>query len=75
MKSFTITIPDSKERLFVAWMKSISFVKKIEAIPDSDATIDIREDQKQEVRKRLKKMEDIPDNCLTWDDIEHKIKL
>jgi len=75
MKSFTITIPDSKERLFVAWMKSISFVKKIEAIPDSDATIDIREDQKQEVRKRLKKMEDIPDSCLTWDDIEHKIKL
>lgn len=75
MKSFTITIPDSKERLFVAWMKSISFVKKIEAIPDSDATIDITEDQKQEVRQRLKKMEDLPGSCITWDDIEHKIKL
>jgi hypothetical protein len=75
MKSFTITIPDSKERLFVAWMKSISFVKKIEAIPDSDTTIDITEDQKQEVKLRLKKMEDFPESSLTWDEIEQKIKL
>jgi hypothetical protein len=75
MKSFTITIPDSKERLFVAWMKSISFVKKIEAIPDTDVTVDIPEDQKQEVRRRLQKMKDLPETCLTWDEIEHKIKL
>ncbi|MDO9254634.1 MAG: hypothetical protein Q7U54_03905 [Bacteroidales bacterium] len=75
MKSFSITIPDSKERLFVAWMKSISFVKKIEAIPDSDATVVITEDQKQEVNRRLKKMENLPESSLTWDEIEHKIKL
>jgi len=75
MKSFSITIPDSKERLFVAWMKSISFVKKIEAIPDFDATVVITEDQKQEVNRRLKKMENLPESSLTWDEIEHKIKL
>ena len=34
MKNFTITIPDNKENIFIEMMKSISFVKKIEAAND-----------------------------------------
>jgi hypothetical protein len=36
MKSYTITIPNNKENYFLEMMKSISFIKKIEAIEDID---------------------------------------
>lgn len=69
MKSFNITIPDNKESLFLEWMKSISFVKKIEEVTD----VDIPEEHKQIVRQRIKKYENKPDSYLSWDDIERKI--
>jgi len=71
MKSFTITIPDDKENIFVEMMKSISFVKTIE----SDSDIAVSEEHKEIVRKRIQRMEEFPESCLTWDDIERKIKL
>jgi len=71
MKSFTITIPDDKENIFVEMMKSISFVKTIEA----DSPGDIPEEQQEIVRRRIKQMEEYPDSCLSWEDIERKIKL
>ena len=71
MKSFTITIPDDKENIFVEMMKSISFVKTIEA----DSPGDIPEEQKEIVRRRIKQMEECPDSCLSWEDLERKIKL
>lgn len=71
MKSFTITIPDDKENIFVEMMKSISFVKTIE----SDSNIDISEEHKEIVLKRIQRMEEFPESCLSWDDIERKIKL
>ena len=37
--------------------------------------IDIPEGQKKIVRQRLKRMEDHPEGCLSWEDIERKIKL
>jgi putative addiction module component (TIGR02574 family) len=37
--------------------------------------IDIPEEHKQIVRQRLKRMEEQPESCLTWEDIERKIKL
>lgn len=37
--------------------------------------IDIPEEHKQIVRQRLKRMEEQPESCLTWEDIEGKIKL
>ena len=71
MKSFTITIPDDKENIFVEMMKSISFVKTIEA----DSPGDIPEEQQEIVRRRIKQMEEYPDSCLSWEDLERKIKL
>jgi hypothetical protein len=71
MKSFTITIPDDKENIFVEMMKSISFVKTIEA----DSPGDIPEEQQEIVRRRIKQMEEYPDSWLSWEDIERKIKL
>jgi hypothetical protein len=40
-----------------------------------DEEIIIPEEHKQIVRQRLKRMEEQPESCLTWEDIEHKIKL
>jgi putative addiction module component (TIGR02574 family) len=37
--------------------------------------IDISEEHKQIVRQRLKRMDEQPESCLTWEDIERKIKL
>ena len=71
MKNFTITIPDNKENIFIEMMKSISFIQKIQASND----IDISEEQKEIVRNRIQRMEDNPESCLSWEDIERKIKL
>jgi len=70
MKNFTITIPDNKENIFIEMMKSISFVKKIEPVND----IIITEEQQEIVRKRLQRMEEHPESCLSWEEIESKIK-
>lgn len=35
----------------------------------------IPEEHKQIVGQRLKRMEEQPESCLTWEDIERKIKL
>jgi putative addiction module component (TIGR02574 family) len=37
--------------------------------------IDIPEEHKQIVRQRLTRMEEQPESCLSWEDIERKIKL
>jgi hypothetical protein len=71
MKNFTITIPDNKENIFIEMMKSISFVKKIEATNE----IDISEEHQKIVHKRIQRMEKHPESCLNWEDIESKIKL
>ena len=71
MKNFTITIPDNKENIFIEMMKSISFVKKIEAAND----LNISKEHQEIVRKRIQRMEERPERCLSWEDIERKIKL
>ena len=71
MKNFTITIPDNKENIFIEMMKSISFVKKVEQAND----ISIPEEQQEIVRNRIQRMEEHPESCLTWEEIECKIKL
>ena len=37
-----------------------------------ETSIQISEAHRQEVRKRLEKMENNPEECLSWDDIETK---
>ena len=71
MKSYTITIPDNKENIFVEMMKSISFVKNITAA----TAINIHEEHKEIVRSRFQRMEEHPESCLSWEDIEQKVKL
>ena len=71
MKSFTITIPDNKENIFIEMMKSITFVEKIQAATD----IIIPEEHKEIVHGRIQRMEEHPESCLSWEDIEQKIKL
>ncbi len=71
MKNFTITIPDNKENVFIEMMKSISFVKKIEAANEHT----ISEEHQRIVRHRIQRMEEYPESCLSWEDIERKIKL
>jgi hypothetical protein len=71
MKTYSITIPDNKENIFIEWMKSVSFVKKIEAISDND----IPDEHKQLVRQRIKRIEDNPESVMSLEDIENKIKL
>ena len=71
MKNFTITIPDNKETIFIEMMKSISFIKKIEATTN----IEIPEVHKEIVRNRLQQMEEHPESFLSWEDIDRKMKL
>jgi hypothetical protein len=71
MKNFTITIPDNKENIFIEMMKSITFVKKIEATNE----ITISEEHQKIVHNRIQHMEEYPESCLSWEDIESKIKL
>jgi len=71
MKSFTISIPDNKEDIFIEMMKSISFVKNIK----EEISTDINQEHKDIVRKRIQNLEEHPESFLQWEDIEHKIQL
>ena len=50
-------------------MKSISFVQKIQAEDAGEPS----EEQKQIALKRLQIMEENPESCLSWEDIESKL--
>jgi len=73
MKQFTITIPDNKESIFIEWMKSISFVKKIEAVEKSD----LPEWHKAILDERLASYKSSPGNVIDLDkackDIEKEL--
>jgi hypothetical protein len=71
MKSFTISIPDNKEDIFIEMMKSISYVKNIK----EEISATIPQEHKEIVRNRIQGMENHPENSLKWEDIEHKIQL
>ena len=52
--------------------------QKLSEVLWTEQTVDyiiISEEQKQIVMQRLKRMEQQPESCLTWEDIERKIKL
>ena len=71
MKSFTISVPDNKEDIFIEMMKSISFVKNIK----EEISTDIKQEHRDIVRKRIQNLEEHPESLLQWEDIEHKIHL
>ena len=67
MKTFSITIQDNKESLFVELMKSVSFVKKIEEISEVH---EIPEWHKTILDQRL---ESTSDSYLNWDNVQKEI--
>ena len=69
MKSFTITIPDNKENIFIEMMKSITYIEKIQVAKE----IEISEEHKRIVLDRLKAIEEYPESSINWKDIEQKI--
>jgi hypothetical protein len=71
MKSFTISIPDNKEDIFIEMMKNISFIKNIK----EEISADIPQEHKDIVRKRIQRMENQPESCLNWEDIDKKMQL
>jgi hypothetical protein len=71
MKSFTISIPDNKEDLFIEMMKNISFVKNIK----EENSTDIKQEHKDIVRMRIQRLDEHPESSLQWEDIERKIQL
>jgi hypothetical protein len=71
MKSFTISIPDNKEDIFIEMMRNISFVKNIK----EEISTNIPQAHKDIVRKRIQRMENQPESSLKWEDIEDKMQL
>ena len=68
MKTLNITIPDNKESIFIEWMKSISFVKKIEV-----EKTDISQWHKAVIDQRLENFQNNPESYLDWDEIQKDI--
>ncbi len=71
MKSFMITVPDNKENLFIEMMKNITFIEDIQIASDKE----IPNEHKEIVCNRMKRMKERPESCLSWDDMENKIRL
>ncbi len=69
MKSFTITVPDNKENLFIEMMQNIPFVENIQIASDNE----IPNEHKEIVGNRMKRMKEQPESCLSWEDIEKQI--
>jgi hypothetical protein len=69
MKQFTVLIPDNKEGLFIELMKSLSFVKKIEATE----IIDIPDWHKDIINERLENYKKNPEEYRDWEDVQKEI--
>jgi len=67
MKTFSVTIQDNKENIFVELMKSVSFVKNIEEISNAN---EIPHWHKAILDQRLES--NSLDN-LNWDDVQKEI--
>jgi len=72
MTQFTISITDNKAKIFLEFMKSLSFVKKIERL---DSGFVIPQEHKTIVRDRIKKSEENPEILLDWDDVSENFVL
>jgi hypothetical protein len=67
MKTFSITIQDGKESLFMELMKCISFVEKIEVLSDGN---EIPVWHKTVLDQRL---ENSSKDCISWDKVQEEI--
>ncbi len=69
MKQIAVTIPDNKESLFIELMKSLSFVKNVEAIESTD----IPEWHKAIIDQRMENYKKNPESYRDWDDVQKEI--
>ena len=69
MKQITISIPDNKEQLFIDLMKSLSFVKKIESVENTD----IPEWHKTIIDQRMENYKNNPESYREWEDVKKEI--
>jgi len=70
MKTYSITIPDDKEKTFLEWMKNLAFVKQIE---QQSSSIDIPEEHKEIIRERMKTTH--KKDMLDWDQVKDNFRL
>jgi hypothetical protein len=71
MKYIAVTIPDNKESLFIELMKSLSYVKNVEAIESTS----IPEWHKAIIDKRIENYKENPESYMDWEDMQKKINL
>lgn len=69
MKQIAVTIPDNKESLFIELMKSLSFVKNVEAIESAD----IPEWHKAIIDQRMENYNKNPESYRDWEDVQKEI--
>jgi predicted small metal-binding protein len=67
MKKIVVHIPDNKYAFFIELLKNFDFI----SIEEKD--MDIPEDQKEEVRSRIKKSDEDPSRLMDWDEAKKKI--
>jgi hypothetical protein len=70
MKSYSITITDDKEKVFIEWMKNLAFVKRIE---QQSGTVDIPEEHKTMILQRIKSTP--KEDLLEWDQVKDSFRL
>jgi hypothetical protein len=68
-EAIPIAIPDDKAKAFIATIKGVSYIEKIE----NRSAKNICEEHKQIVRERINKYGNCPESYLDWDDVERYI--
>jgi len=69
MKQIAVTIPNNKESLFIELMNSLSFVKKVESIENTD----IPEWHKAIIDERMDNFKNNPESYRDWKEVQKEI--
>lgn len=78
-QNFQLNVPLSLDQI-IAIVRQLSPNEKLQLSgvlwdETAETEINIPEEHQQMVNQRLKRMEDHPESCLSWEDIESKIRL
>jgi hypothetical protein len=66
MKQVTLNIPDSKFQFFMELIKNLGF---------KESVIDIPEEHKEAVRKRMEASSIDPERLLNWEEVQNEFRL
>jgi len=67
MKKIVVHIPDNKYTFFMELLKNFDFISV------EEKEMELPEDQKDEVRRRIKKSDEDPSRLMDWDEAKKKI--